>query len=222
MTEFTWDDSDYFRSGEWQVVEERLNDYKGKKLFNPPKRDLFLALDLCPYDKTRVVIVGQDPYPTLGHATGVAFSLPKKVEAKDYPPTFKNILKEYSSDLHYPEPSSGDLTKWAKQGILLWNAIPSVELGKPLSHDWEEWKPLTAEILRRTSKKGCIMVLLGGVARSYREHIDEESCIIFETSHPSPRGNLSSKAPFLGSRIFTKINAALRRQYQEPIDWELP
>jgi uracil-DNA glycosylase len=219
----TWDDLAYWRSGEWQVVEERLDDLdKEGRLYNPERQLLFAALDMVPLDKAKVVILGQDPYPSGKYSTGLAFSIPKA--ATSHPPTLVTLLKEYVDDLHYAYPKNGNLEKWASQGVLLWNAIPSCEVGKSLSHDWVEWAHLTKEIISTLSEKqNMVFVLLGGVARRYASLVDTTTNDLIETGHPSPRGNLSSKVPFTGSRIYSRINACLARRWagEKNIDWRL-
>lgn len=216
-----WDELSYWNSGEWQVVQERLEILeKAGGSYNPNREDLFKALDATPWDEVRVMIVGQDPYPDIKYATGLAFSIPRSVSS--IPPTLTTILQEYADDLHHPFPKNGNLEKWVSQGVLLWNAIPSCETGKSLSHNWVEWSYLTNEIITSLSDKGnIIFVLLGGVARRYKHSIDTTRNSLIETSHPSPRGNLHSKIPFSGSRPFSTINDKLRSKGQEPIDWKL-
>ncbi len=215
----TWPELSYWSTGEWQVVKERLNDLKKeKKLFNPSRELLFRALERVPLKDVRVVIVGQDPYPDPIHATGIAFSIPDGI--KTFPVTLSNIFKEYQSDLHYDLPTGGNLSKWADQGVLLWNAIPSCLQQQSLSHNWEEWHLLTQEILEKVSKEKVVVVLMGGVARDFAKYVDEASVLI-ETSHPSPRGSLNSRTPFIGSRIFTTINDKLVGLGKQPINWKL-
>jgi uracil-DNA glycosylase len=216
-----WTELKFWQSGEWQVVEERLDDLERRGVVLSPDRHLmFAALDSLPIEKIRVVIMGQDPYPNVAHATGLAFSIPRSVQV--HPPTLRTILTEYEDDLHYTYPKNGSLEKWAQQGVLLWNAIPSCEAGRSLSHDWDEWSYLTSEITTTLSRKGnVVFVLLGGVARRYRQLVDLSSNRLIQTSHPSPRGNLSSKTPFSGSRLFTTINEQLCALGSPAIDWKL-
>lgn len=219
----------YFETGEWQVVDERL---KGlEKLpntnnggFNPRRAQLFEALRATPLAETKVAIIGQDPYPGSGHATGIAFSVPSTLDSEHYPVTLRTILDEYKSDLGYSMPSSGDLSSWCKRGVLLWNAIPSCRPGAPLSHDWPggEWGLLTTEIVTLLSKQGITFALLGQVARRYLPLIGLTNNNVITTSHPSPRGSMNSKSPFRGSRLFSTINAKLVDNGQTMIDWKLP
>src|SRR5258705_2060202 len=186
----------YFDSGEYQVVEERLNDL-GKQGVRvcPARKDMFKALHLSKPETVRVAIFGQDPYPTVGDATGVAFAVPSD---RRLPPTLRNIFEEYSRDLLYPRPTSGDLSAWVRQGVLLWNVYPSCTEGHPGSHHWEEWTWLTREIVEKLDGK-VIFIILGSVAdRVVRDCIRHSQFI--KTSHPSPLG---ASHGFIGSGIFS-------------------
>lgn len=200
-------DLGYWKTGEWQVVEERLNEAQ----YNPGPGLLFAALGaVCP-GTCRVAILGQDPYPELRHCTGLAFSVPPNCQP--IPPSLVNIFKEYEDDLNYPAPKNGDLSKWCEQGVLLWNVFPSCAKGKPGSHHWEEWEPLTREIVEKLDDNdGMVYVFLGKSAGLFARYVRRGS--IISTSHPSPLG---AKRGFLGSRIFSSVNAVLK----EPIDWRL-
>lgn len=222
-------DLDFFNSGEWQVVDERLKDIErvsrriGSDGYNPGRESLFAALRATSQTQTRVAIIGQDPYPQAEFATGLAFSIPKAISVGEFPPTLKTVFDEYTRDLHYPYPSQGDLTKWTGEGgVLLWNAVPSCRTGSSLSHDWLEWSFLTKEIVKKLSEKGVVFALLGQVARRYLSDIDVANNYVILTSHPSPRGSRSSNTPFLGSRLFSTINDRLVENGLEPIDWRLP
>lgn len=258
---------DYWKSGEWQVVNERLHDMeRDHASFNPSRVDLFRSLSRLSMADVRVVIIGQDPYPQAEYATGVAFSIPPpdvedpeasperlssgqseeepsgdtgqqvqtsagspegvqmeaRRESLPFPPTLQTILREYSEDTGYPLPLSGDLSAWGRQGILLWNAIPSCRTGQSLSHDWDEYSYLTREIITKLSDKGSVVfAFLGAVARRFTDYVDLTKNSIIITSHPSPRGSRNSKTPFDGSRLFTTINNKLADLGQPPIDWRL-
>lgn len=217
-----WDDLDFWKSGEWQVIEEKLDDLKkAGQTVNPERKALFAALDATPFEKVKAVIIGQDPYPTSAFATGIAFSIPK--EFKRFPPTLNMVFDEYESDLHYPRPKSGDLHLWCEQGVLLWNAIPTCTAGKSLSHkNWFEWDFLTQEIFRRLSGRGIVFCFLGSIAGARASYVvDDSKSAIIKVSHPSPRGIMFSKNPFTGSRMFTTINDKLCELGTEPIDWRL-
>lgn len=214
-----WDDLLFWRSGEWQVIEEHIDDVeKSGRLLVPRRENLFLALDLVDLNKVKVVIMGQDPYPDLRYATGVAFSIPE-LEIF-FPPTLKTILKEYQDDLHYDSPTCGDLTHWLEGGVLLWNAYPSLVRGE---RQWIEWEALTQEILTVLSGRGIVFVFLGAVAKGFSKFITSDGAKVLHYAHPSPRNHFNRRIsnPFLGSRMFTTINAKLCELGREPIDWRL-
>lgn len=225
-------------TGECQVIEERLRDLdKAGIVWLPGRRRIYAALDATPLDKCRVAIIGQDPYPNPDHACGLAFSIPRdrpvldpavastwpKGREQRYPPTFENILKEYQDDLNYPRPTTGDLSPWTKQGVLLWNAVPTVERGKPGSHlAWEEYDTLTFRIGRELAERACVLVLLGSRAQRFIKCTAGTAAGLIVTSHPSPRGVQFGNIPFLGSRVFTRVNDLLRERGDPPIEWRLP
>lgn len=218
----------YWNSGEWQVVEERLRDLG--KLSNPPADRLFEALRTMEQDDVRVVIVGQDPYPDRRLCTGIAFAIP---EGMHPPLSLLNIFKELEDDLHLRQGENSrrynevadllqreedcTLKSWVAQGVLLWNAYPSCTIGKPASHHWEEWQPLTQELVEVLSPRGIVFVFLGNLARHFAPFVTAGSKVI-ETSHPSPLG---AKHGFLGSRIFSRTNGLLAELGKPPIDWRL-
>jgi uracil-DNA glycosylase len=219
-------DLKYFETGEWQVCDERLKDLEKVSLpgfpgYNPGRKHLFEALRRTPSSEVKVAIIGQDPYPDKRFATGLAFSIPGDYLPADWPPTLKTFLGEYSSDLRLPLPDRGDLGRWASAGVLLWNVIPSVSRAGPMSHDWREYEGLTREIIGVLSKKGVVFAFLGQVARRYVSGIDLRNNHILTTSHPSPRGSINSRTPFVGSRLFSTINDRLTDLGQSPIDWRL-
>jgi uracil-DNA glycosylase len=220
----TWPDLKYWQSGEWQVIQERLDGYDpDSDTVNPiechPSRELlFAALDAVPIDKVKVAIIGQDPYPDKRFATGHAFSIPKT--EKKIPVTLANILKEYCSDLHLPFPDNGDLTPWVRQGVLLWNAIPSVG-SKPLSHNWVEWTWLTKEIIETLNQRAIVFLAMGSLAREFCSLYTTEISEVVAVSHPSPRGKFKGWNPFVGSRCFSTVNDKLVERGLDPIDWRL-
>lgn len=223
----TWDDLQFWDSEEWRTVEERLDEFDRKGIqYNPKREDLFAALDACPFEGCKICILGQDPYPDASFATGIAFSIP--ADKKEFPPTLINIFKEYAEDLHHPFPRDGDLSPWAKQGVLLWNVVPTCATDKAGSHQkWTEWSFLTQEIVRQLAHRKILIIALGGIARYYVEHLlasDESGKNVTEVislAHPSPLA-FRAKAPFHGSRLFSTINAKLTAQKKQAIDWRLP
>jgi len=213
----------YWESGEYQAAREKLDDdQKAGYIINPDRKSMFRALSLTPEKAVRCVIMGQDPYPQHRHATGVAFSIPRAIPPREFPPTLRTFLAEYCDDLGYTSPSHGCLEDWCSQGVLLWNAIPSCREGQSLSHNWFgcEWHGLTAEIVQRLNAKGVVFALLGKIARSFSPLVTEPSRLI-ECSHPSPRGSRASNLPFVGSRLFSRINANLVELGIEAVDWRL-
>lgn len=218
-----WPELKWWDSGERQVVEEKIHDLERTgTICNPKRKLLYEALRVTPFRDCRVAIIGQDPYPASEMATGVAFSIPKDVSSERFPQTLRLIFGELQSDLHYPRPSHGDLSEWTKQGVLLWNAIPSCQSGRPLSNNWEEWRYLTGEIVDRLNERGgTVFVFLGSVAASYSDKINLVNNRVIKTSHPSPKGNQFGKNPFTGSRVFSTINAQLVVLEKQTINWEL-
>lgn len=212
----------YFKSGEWQVCDERLRDLDAAGTeWSPGRYHLFLNLKRVSVSDCRVCIVGQDPYPRRRYATGHAFSIPAEFGPADYPPTLRELFGEYRRDLGYPIPPNGNLQRWVDEGVLLWNAIPSCTNGASLSHDWDEYVPLNREVLGRLSDKGIVFAFLGGVAKRYVEVVNPLNNRIITTSHPSPRGSRNSRVPFNGSRLFSTINDKLNELGLDPIEWRL-
>lgn len=211
----------YWQSGEWQVCNERLSDLTKAHIgWNPGRGNLFRPLRTLSPEAVRVCIIAQDPYPQPGYCTGSAFSIPSTFDRTEYPPTLRTIFDEYSADLGHPVPNAGDLSRWEVQGVLLWNAVPTCRSGVSLSHDWPEWLELTKQIIERLNQRGVVFAFLGAVAKRYLEYVDLTNSEVITTSHPSPRGNMSSK-PFSGSRLFSTINDKLNSQGLPVIDWKL-
>jgi len=203
----------------WPELAKKLDyvDYLiSQQSWLPRQQQVFTALELTPFDKVKVVILGQDPYHTKGYAHGLAFSvLPHN---KKIPQTLQNLLKEYEVDLGYPKPRNGDLRVWAERGVLLLNTILTVEEGKPLSHKGIGWEMLTYEICKKLAATGkVVFILLGKNAQNYKAACDP--CPTVEALHPSP---LSANKGFYGSKIFTRANEELKKINVEPIDWRLP
>lgn len=209
-----WSQLKFWKSGECQAALERL---KESKPYCPDRANLFKALRSVPPDKVRVAVVGQDPYPDPKLATGLAFSIPETESV--FPPTLKNLFKEYSDDLQHPYPRCGTLLPWVDRGVLLWNAIPSCGAWHSLSHDWPEWHLLTQQVLQAINHEHMVYVFLGGVARRHANIVTRGTVI--ELSHPSPRASAASNNPFLGSKVFSRVNNSLERWGLEPINWRL-
>jgi uracil-DNA glycosylase len=170
-----------------------------------------------PLDDVRVLIVGQDPYPTPGHAVGLCFSVAPDV--RPLPRSLVNIFTEYSADLGHPTPSTGDLSPWTERGVMLLNRVLTVQPGQPASHRGKGWEEVTAHAIRALAARGkpLVAVLWGRDARSLRPALEPYPCV--ESAHPSP---MSAQYGFFGSRPFSKVNDLLVAQGAEPIDWKLP
>lgn len=189
------------------------SEYRNKTIF-PEYKNIFNCLRLTDYDEVKVVIIGQDPYHGEKEAHGLCFSVQEGVKM---PPSLGNIFKELKSDLGINRTKT-DLTDWAKQGVLLLNAIMTVEKDKPLSHKDKGWEIFTDNIIKYLNEreKPVIFVLWGSFARSKKELIDLDKHFVIESAHPSP---LSASRGFLGSKPFSKINNILRETNQEIIKW---
>ena len=170
-----------------------------------------------PLDAVRVLVVGQDPYPTPGHAVGLSFSVAPDVQP--VPRSLVNIFRELGTDLGLPTPRTGDLTPWAEQGVLLLNRVLTVTPGKPASHRGKGWEEVTAAAIGALVARGgpLVAILWGRDARNLAPHLPGIPCI--ESAHPSP---LSAHNGFFGSRPFSRTNALLAQQGSAPVDWRLP
>lgn len=184
----------------------------------PAKQNIFAALRATPFDKVSVVVVGQDPYHGPGQAHGLSFSVPEGVPL---PPSLKNIFKELRHDLNMPVPHKGTLTSWAQQGVLLLNAILTVEDGKPASHAGKGWELFTDEIIKQLIKREhpTVFMLWGAYAQKkvqhLHPHLDPERHLILKAAHPSPL----SVTKFLGCRHFSQANAFLKKHNLPEINW---
>jgi uracil-DNA glycosylase len=171
-----------------------------------------------PFNAVRVLIVGQDPYPTPGHAVGLSFSVEPGV--RPLPRSLSNIFREYSDDLRLPSPSSGDLSPWAERGVLLLNRVLTVEPGRPGSHRGKGWEEVTEQAIRALVARPAqplVAILWGRDARTLRPMLTGVSCI--ESAHPSP---MSADRGFFGSRPFSRASSMLVDLGADPIDWALP
>ena len=195
----------------YKIIE---NEYKTKTIF-PPKDYIFNALKLTPYSNTKVVIVGQDPYHGEGEAHGLSFSVQEGIKI---PPSLQNIYKELQDDLGIPPSSKGDLTKWAKEGVLLLNAVLTVEKDRPASHRNIGWERLTDYIIRILNEKEepVVFILWGNFAKEKAKLITNSKHLIITSSHPSP---FSARYGFFGSKPFSKTNNFLKKHNLKEIDW---
>lgn len=172
-----------------------------------------------PFDQVRVLIVGQDPYPTPGHAVGLSFSVAPEV--KPLPRSLANIFTEYVDDLGHAAPSTGDLTPWAERGVMLLNRVLTVRPGTPASHRGKGWEAVTECAIRAlvARQRPLVAVLWGRDASTLKPMLDGGDCVAIESPHPSP---LSASRGFFGSRPFSRANELLEKMGAEPIDWRLP
>lgn len=202
---------DYFK----QIKQSLVDDITAGKILYPPMPLLFNAFNKTPFDKVKVVILGQDPYHWAGQAHGLSFSVQDGVP---FPPSLKNIFKELKDDLGGNIPLSGNLQKWAEQGILLLNASLSVRAGDPMSHAKIGWELFTDAVIKTLSdkKEGLVFILWGNFARSKKVLIDTTKHFIIESAHPSPLG---AHKGFFGSKPFSKTNEILKKIGKEEISW---
>jgi len=183
-----------------------------------PSGPNILRAFMQPFDQVRVLIVGQDPYPTPGHAVGLSFSVEPDVQP--VPRSLANIFREYRDDLGLPTPSTGDLSPWAARGVLLLNRVLTVEPGRPGSHRGKGWEEVTEQAIRALVARPAqpmVAILWGRDARTLRPMLANIPCI--ESAHPSP---MSADRGFFGSRPFTRANTMLADLGADPIDWTLP
>jgi len=203
----------YYRDLMRFLAEERA----AHEIF-PPEADVFNALVETPRDQVRVLILGQDPYHDDGQAHGMCFSVRPGVTP---PPSLKNIFRELKSDLGCAEPNNGYLVPWARQGVLLLNAVLTVRAHEAASHQKKGWEPFTDAVIRGVSAKTepVVFVLWGAHAQRKAELIDADRHLILKSAHPSP---LSASNGFFGSRPFSKINEFLRARGAKEINWKIP
>jgi len=192
-----------------------------KKAIFPPKPLVFSAFNTCPFEKVKVVILGQDPYHGPGQAHGLSFSVQKGVAT---PPSLRNIFKEAMDDVGIKKPSSGDLTPWAEQGVLLLNNVLTVRKGEAHSHKGKGWEEFTSSAIATLNRKkqGLVFLLWGKPAQEKGSIVDRHEHHVITSSHPSPLGASKTSKPFLGSKCFSRCNNYLKQQGLTPIDWSLP
>ncbi len=189
-------------------------EYASGQIF-PPASRIFAAFDACPYDKTRVVILGQDPYHDTGQANGLCFSVGEGVIK---PPSLVNILKEVNADTGAEIPLSGDLTRWAEQGVLLLNAVLTVRAHRAASHQGCGWELFTDAVIRKlaSERSGLVFMLWGSYAIRKGDFIDRNRHLVLTSPHPSP---LSAYRGFFGNHHFSKANQWLVEHGETPIQW---
>lgn len=203
-------EKDYFK----QLTDFVRVEYQQRQIF-PPARDIFNAFSHCPFDKVKVVILGQDPYHEPGQAHGLCFSVK---EGTPTPPSLVNIYKEIKSDLDITSPRSGDLTRWADQGVLLLNATLTVRAHQAGSHQNKGWETFTDAVIHRLAeqKQQLVYILWGAYAQRKGAFINTSTNLVLKSAHPSP---LSSYRGFFGSKHFSKTNEYLIETGQSPIEW---
>ena len=201
---------DYYKS----IRAFLKNEYFSRTIF-PPMHDIFNALKYTPYSEAKVVILGQDPYHEIGQAHGLSFSVKKGVKI---PPSLVNIYKELNSDIGMKIPNHGELTSWAKQGVLLLNATLTVREGMANSHKDIGWSIFTDEVIKKLNERNTpvVFILWGANARSKKKYITNKNHLIIESAHPSP---LSVYRGFIGCRHFSQANNYLTSQGKQPIVW---
>lgn len=190
------------------------NEYKSNTIY-PPGSLIFNAFNLCPFDKVKAVIVGQDPYHGQGQAHGLCFSVRDGIS---YPPSLINIFKEIESDLKISRPKSGNLERWASQGVLLLNATLTVRADQAGSHQKKGWEEFTDSVIRRLNeeKQNLVFFLWGAYAQKKCESIDRSRHLVLESVHPSP---LSASRGFFGNKHFSRCNDYLIENEITPINW---
>ena len=209
-------ESEFQKKYMFEIKKNLINLKKSGKRIYPENNEIFNSINLTRFEKTKVVIIGQDPYHGDGQAHGLSFSVKEGIKT---PPSLLNIFKEIESDLSISvDKKNGNLTRWATQGVLLLNSILTVEKGNPLSHKNLGWEFLTDKIIQALSDKrrGLVFILWGSHARSKKRLINSRNNLIIESVHPSP---LSAHRGFIGSKPFSKTNNYLVKNHYDPINW---
>ena len=190
-------------------------EYIDKTIYPNPK-DIFRAFDLCPFNEIKVVIIGQDPYHDTDQANGLCFAVHDEIKI---PPSLKNIYKEIESDIEIKPNESGDLSRWAKQGVLLLNSTLTVRAHIPGSHQKKGWEEFTDAVIKQISdvKEHVVFILWGNYAKQKGSMIDRNKHLVLESAHPSP---FSAYNGFFGSKHFSKANEYLKKFGKEEINWE--
>jgi uracil-DNA glycosylase len=205
-------DQPYFQG----IVSFLKNEKAAGKIIYPPGGLIFNAFDTTPFEKVKVVVLGQDPYHNPGEAMGLCFSVPKGVRT---PPSLVNIYKELQTDVGASIPSHGDLTAWAKQGVFLLNAMLTVEKNQAASHQKIGWQTFTDAVIRKLSqgREHLVFMLWGGFAKKKKDLIDTTRHLVLEAAHPSPLAG----GAFFGCRHFSQANEYLAKHGYEPVDWQI-
>lgn len=204
-------EKEYFQN----LISFVKNEYGSKRCY-PKGSDIFAAFDHCPFDDVKVVIIGQDPYHGPGQANGLCFSVHDGIS---HPPSLINIFKEIESDIGKAYPTSGDLSKWANQGVLLLNATLTVEAHKAGSHQGKGWEQFTDAVIQQISKQKeqVVFLLWGGFAKKKGAKIDTTKHRVLTSGHPSPLS--ANRGYWFGNKHFSKTNALLQQVNKSVIDW---
>ncbi len=210
--------SDFFQTEKFKELTAFVRseyDTNPGRIF-PAGNQIFRALDLCPVRDVKVVILGQDPYPTRGHAEGLCFSVKENVNP--FPKSLINIFKEIQSDLGKPFPHNGSLIRWAEQGVLLLNSVLTVREGMPESHSGKGWELLTDEVIKILNQDatGIVYLLWGAKAQEKAKHVDHVNNLILKSAHPSP---LAAYRGFFGCKHFSQANHYLKSIGKNEIEW---
>jgi uracil-DNA glycosylase len=203
-----------FEKEYWKELAKTVREQYSKTKVYPPAKNIFLAFDLCPLDKVKVVIIGQDPYHGINQANGLSFSVNDGIPL---PPSLQNIYKEIHDDLGIVPLPSGDLSRWAKQGILMLNSVLTVLANQPASHGglgWEEFTDAVIKVLNE-HRSHIVYMLWGRYAQTKGEVIDRSKNLVLESAHPSPY----SVTNFFGNHHFSRCNQYLKKNGMAPIDW---
>lgn len=208
---------DKLASDSFKLMLKKIDLERKRFVIFPKNKLVFHAFNKTPLSKVKVVIIGQDPYHAKNQAHGLSFSVPNGIKN---PPSLRNIFKELNSDLKIPISENGDLTSWARQGVLLLNATLTVREKEASSHQKIGWENVTNAVISKLSaeKEGVVFLLWGAFAQKKADLIDSEKHYVLETSHPSP---FSAYRGFLGCKHFSKTNEILRKNNQKLIDWNL-
>lgn len=220
MLPASWQDvlSAEFDKPYFAKLEEYLEKEYETQEIHPPKKEIFAAFHACDFDDVKVLLLGQDPYPTPGQAHGLSFSVKPGVRT---PASLRNIYKELEADVGCTIPNNGCLTPWANQGVLLLNAVFTVRSRKAASHRKKGWETFSDAVIDAVNKRDdpVIFFLWGGFAKDKASLIDGDRHTILEGAHPSP---LNKSGGFFGERYFSKANAVLKDLGKDPIDWQIP
>lgn len=203
-----------FEKAYWETLTKTVKEQYLKTAVYPPAKYIFHAFDLCPLDKVKVVIIGQDPYHGVHQANGLSFSVNDGI---NLPPSLKNIYKEIHNDLGITPLQSGDLTRWANQGVLMLNSVLTVMANKPASHSGLGWEQFTDAVIKALSenRSNIVYMLWGKYAQAKGEVIDRDKNLVLASAHPSPY----SATNFFGNHHFSKCNKYLEDHGLSPIDW---